>query len=344
MIASDTSAYLAKSGFCTLHTADVMCQAIENRSRSDIAIGISIDGGGVKGLTSIAFLNYIFGSENISDHVDLIAGTSTGGIIAAALTASEGNKNLLSNKDVLDMYKKPKNLFRKNLCSMGGLFSSKYKSNQSVFKEILGNAKIEDTTVNLLITAYNYTWDKMKYFKSGRAGYHLYDVLTATSAAPTYFPPIMLENHQRNNQIEELRDGGVGMNDPSFSALTEMNLLKKTGKIKGDTKYNLLIRIGTANCEKLPRGRGPSSIIGTIPYLTKMFMGVAESIVSENVISLMADNRTLVFNIDIALTSGSIEMDNVEEKNIQSLLKDTEKFIQTNMQAMDFLKSFISLS
>ncbi len=50
---------------------------------------LSIDGGGIKGLYSAAFLNSlekIYGKQTV-DSFDLIAGTSTGGIIALAIAA-----------------------------------------------------------------------------------------------------------------------------------------------------------------------------------------------------------------------------------------------------------------
>lgn len=341
---NDNEKYLTENGFCTKHTAGILLNAIKNNDRSNIAIGLSIDGGGVKGLTSIFLLKHIFNNERIPDYFDLMAGTSTGGIIVAALSAQKNGSYIFSTNEVLQMYKEPEKLFRRNLCSINGLFSSKYKSNENFFKEILNNTQIQDTGTNVLITAYNYTWDKMKYFKNNKPGYYLYQVLAATSAAPTYFPPLILKNYERDNREEELRDGGVGMNDPSFFALTEMNLLRKSKQISESKKYNLLIRVDTVSIGHLPRKRGPNSIFGTIPHLTKMFMGVAESIVDENVITLMDDNKTLVFNLSVPLIDASMEMDNCCEKNVKTLIKDTEKYINKHNTAIDTLKMFLNTS
>lgn len=184
----------------------------------------------------------------------------------------------------------------------------------------------------------------MKYFKNTKPGYYLYQALAATSAAPTYFPSLMLKNHEHDNREEELRDGGIGMNDPSFSALTEMNLLRKSGHIDKNKKYNLLIRIDTASIGHLPRKRGPNSIFGTIPHLTKMFMGIAESIVDENVITLMDDDKTLVFNLSVPLIDASMEIDNCSEKNIKALIKDAQKYIKKHEMAFNMLKMFLGLS
>jgi patatin-like phospholipase/acyl hydrolase len=340
---SGNEEYLIDNSFCTKHTAGILLDAIKNNNRSDIAIGLAIDGGGVKGLTSILLLKHIFSNKHIPDYFDLMAGTSTGGIIIAALSAQTNGSYIFSTSEVLKMYMEPKKLFRRNLFSINGFFSSKYKSNESFFKEILGDIQIQNTKTNVLIMAYNYTWDKMKYFKNNKPGYYLHQVLTATSAAPTYFPPLILKNNERNDQEEELRDGGVGMNDPSFYALTEMNLLRKSKEIDKGKKYNLLIRIDTVSIGHLPRKRGPNSILGTIPHLTKMFMGVAESIVDENVITLMDDNRTLVFNLNIPLIEASMEMDNCSEKNIKNLIKDTQKYINKHKLAINILKMFLEI-
>lgn len=325
--------------FCGKHTAEIMSEAIQNKSRSRIAMGLSIDGGGVKGLTSIAILHYIFRDEPIAEYFDLMAGTSTGGIIVAALAI----RDLYTTGEIMELYKNPKDLFRKNLLSLKGIFNAKYKSNHRIFKELFMDKQIQDAKTNLLITAYNYTWDKMKYFKSYRPGYYIYEVLSATSAAPTYFPSIIMPNHEKGERMEELFDGGVGMNDPSFSALTEMNLLRKNGLVSPEKHYNFLLRIGTVSKSSIPRGKAPKGILGTVANLTGMFMGVAESIVSENVMACMEDEKTLVFDIDIPIEKASLKMDEISSKNIDNLIRDTESFIERNQKAINILKTFMAL-
>jgi len=81
----------------------------------------------------------------------------------------------------------------------------------------------------LLITAYNTTRSMMTVFNTSYAEhwrYRIADVLKATMAAPTYFPPYQLamgstydDSFQPVNKSEVYIDGGVFANDPELAAL-----------------------------------------------------------------------------------------------------------------------------
>ncbi|CAF3104225.1 unnamed protein product [Rotaria sp. Silwood2] len=81
----------------------------------------------------------------------------------------------------------------------------------------------------LLITAYNITTDSMAIFNTSYAkhwGYRISDVLKATMAAPTYFPPHEIwsgkkhyGNFVKEGTSELYIDGGVFANDPELAAI-----------------------------------------------------------------------------------------------------------------------------
>ncbi|CAF3348255.1 unnamed protein product [Rotaria socialis] len=101
----------------------------------------------------------------------------------------------------------------------------------------------------LLITAYNTTADNMTIFNTSYAshwGYRVADVLKATMAAPTYFPPQEVwsgtkkHGHFVKNKTSELYiDGGVFANDPELAALWAIRM-----QWKKRINYHLL-SIGT---------------------------------------------------------------------------------------------------
>src|SRR5207237_9891910 len=76
----------------------------EKRERNSMSAGpfrvLSLDGGGIRGAYAAAFLASVeeMSGKTLVDYFDLIVGTSTGGIIAAALGLG------LSAKRVLDFY------------------------------------------------------------------------------------------------------------------------------------------------------------------------------------------------------------------------------------------------
>ncbi|KAF8394708.1 hypothetical protein HHK36_020925 [Tetracentron sinense] len=94
-------------------TAVDACQKVELQTNEKLITILSIDGGGVRGIipgTILAFLESELQkldgeTARIADYFDLIAGTSTGGIITAMLTAPDGNgRPLFSAKEINQFY------------------------------------------------------------------------------------------------------------------------------------------------------------------------------------------------------------------------------------------------
>ncbi len=183
---------------------------------------LSLDGGGIKGIFSVAVLAQIEKDLNINivDHFDLIAGTSTGGIIALGLGLG------LKPEEILNFYLTHGTaIFKKNkVTSIRKYFKSKYSNNflQKALIECFGDNKLGNSTKRLIIPSYNIGEDDVYVFKTShherlRRDYKEYawKIGLATSAAPTYFPVY--------RGISDLRlvDGGVWANNPSMIALVE---------------------------------------------------------------------------------------------------------------------------
>ncbi|GAA4366199.1 hypothetical protein GCM10023185_37180 [Hymenobacter saemangeumensis] len=195
---------------------------------------LCIDGGGIKGLYSATILQHLEEQYNckISDHFDMLCGTSTGGIIALALSLK------ISAADICRFYREegPKIFpragwgkrshrlisgFRQIL--WGGKFSDeplKHALNQVFGDQVLGESH------NLLcIPSYTVTEARPYIFKfdhkegqlsrDNKARY--VDVALATSAAPTYFP--VAENANYDNK--QFIDGGVWANNPTLVGFVE---------------------------------------------------------------------------------------------------------------------------
>lgn len=211
---------------------------------------LSIDGGGIKGLYSARILHKFEQKFNCrtSDHFDMICGTSTGGLIALALTS------LIPAEDICNFYEKkgelifPKHKVRKipfignidqgfiKQIAFGGKFSN--KGLKDSLNEIFGNKTIGEANNLLCIPSYSVTEAKPKVFKydhkegglSRDNNAKMVDIALATSAAPTYFP--MAELPYYNN--EQFIDGGVWANNPTLVGLLEAlnNFVGKDKKYK----------------------------------------------------------------------------------------------------------------
>lgn len=198
---------------------------------------LSIDGGGIKGLYSARILDKFEKKFNCktSDHFDMICGTSTGGLIALALT------DLMSAEDICKFYEeKGEKIFPKQKeipipfirkidkgfwkqIAFGGKYSN--QGLKESLEEIFGDKIIGDANNLLCIPSYSVTEAKPKVFKfdhqegslSRDNKARMVDIALATSAAPTYFP--MAELPFYNN--EQFIDGGVWANNPTLVGLLE---------------------------------------------------------------------------------------------------------------------------
>ena len=194
---------------------------------------LSIDGGGIKGLYSASILASfeLKTSKSITDHFDMICGTSTGGLIAIGLA------NGMSAQSLVDLYMtKGSKIFSTSNSYFVRGFQNSYKTIKQIFfsnkhsvkplRKILDDL-FEDKTMNdannlLCIPSFNLTNGQPKVFK--KSGYQtehfvdntikLVDIALATSAAPSYYPI-----HEHNNFL--YTDGGVWANNPSLCGLLE---------------------------------------------------------------------------------------------------------------------------
>lgn len=226
---------------------------------------LTIDGGGIKGLYSaqvLAKFEEIF-ATNISDHFDLICGTSTGGIIALAASA----KIPLSN--VVDLYDKdgPKIFtqwfkYRLPICGFDpgnfllklkqSLLCSKYngKHLKKALEREFKNKTLKESNNLLCIPAYNITTSTPRVFKKdyesltedSRKTY--VEVALATAAAPTYLPIRTINDN-------EYVDGGLWANDPTLVGLTEFifKILKPKNE-RTDNDYDRVEILSISSCEK----------------------------------------------------------------------------------------------
>jgi hypothetical protein len=194
---------------------------------------LSIDGGGIKGVFPAAFLSEIEKSlpKPIHHYFDLIAGTSTGGIIAlglglglsaAKITAfyQEHGSTIFPSKRI----SAPKRL-------LGWIFSSKYSAKplEKALIEVFGAAKLGDSKVRLLVPSLNADTGEVHIYKTRHNKRFVTDyresmvnVALATTAAPTFFP-----THKGAGGALYI-DGGLWANNPVGNAVVEaMSWLEK---------------------------------------------------------------------------------------------------------------------
>lgn len=209
---------------------------------------LSIDGGGIRGIIPATIIKYVENylrekvpETSVSDHFDLIAGTSTGGILTGIYLAPEdGNrkKAKYSASDALNFYVRDGyNIFNaskvpawKRLWGLGNATVHSPKNLERILRERFGDLKMSELRKPCLITTYNMNTKSSFFFTrtedTAKREFLLRDVLRSTSAAPTFFPPAKIKNIAPDGD-ERLAanminlDGGVFANNPTMCAYAE---------------------------------------------------------------------------------------------------------------------------
>jgi patatin-like phospholipase/acyl hydrolase len=161
---------------------------------------------------------------SITDHFDLIAGTSTGAIIAVGLGLG------LHPREIVDFYLKhgpkifPASGYAQKLASIRHLFRRKFDSNtlEQSLRECFGERFLGESTKRLVVPSFDVGRNDVCLFKTPHhprlARDHklkAWQVAMSSAAAPSYFPAV------RSIESRRLVDGGVWANNPVLVAITE---------------------------------------------------------------------------------------------------------------------------
>ena len=194
---------------------------------------LSIDGGGIRGIHPAAFLAGLevryLGGASVAQHFDLIAGTSTGGIIAIGLAAG------LAGADLLDLYaQRGREIFpppgpgwlgalERRMGDALQLFRYRYDraALERILLETLGDMQFGQARARLCIPSFDGRYGEVYIFKTPHhpdfrkdAFEPMTKVSAATTAAPTFFRPLQDGGYR-------FVDGGVWANNPVMIALVD---------------------------------------------------------------------------------------------------------------------------
>ena len=204
----------------------------------------------------------LLGSRRVQDAFHIVAGTSTGGIIACGLT----KPTPIDLKDIIGLYvDHGSEIFKKSVLDpIHYAYGPKYKPNalEHFLASQLGGTNLSEVKgVELLVPSYAISLPREDpsgntcapmFFRSWQArgilvghdakpeeyDFTLEAIARATSAAPTYFPPATISN--RAGQSFTMIDGGVFANNPTVAAMVEAYRLYHARKFE-------VVSIGTGS-------------------------------------------------------------------------------------------------
>lgn len=332
---------------------------------------LSIDGGGIRGILPGVIVEYIEKrlqekkndpTVRIANYFDLIAGTSTGGILSCIYLTPGNNKQAkYSASDAVQLYldngeKIFKESFWEKIFNPLGLRKAKYspKNLEKILQKYLGDIKLSDTLKPCLITAYDIFQRKAVFFDKvdtekypdQTKDFKLRDIARSTSAAPTYFPPSCIKSGFGAPYY--LVDGGMFANNPAMCAYSEARTID-FGTILGDSekpnrpdiKDILLISIGTGSEEKPYEYKKAKKwgVVGWLqPIINILMSGNSETVDYE--LSLLfgahrTDDTKNYYRLKPSLGTAKSDMDLASKANMRALQEAGKRYITENQDELE---------
>lgn len=318
---------------------------------------LSIDGGGIKGIITAKILVQLEDllkkySHNpyakIADYFDLIAGTSTGAILAALyLCPGHLETARYSAREILDFYLRfGKEIFKRR--PLYPLYGSKYTNQplRKLLQSYLGNLMISDLSKPCLLTSYDMTQRKSIFFnslsskKDPARDYPVSEAVLASASAPTYFPPSCL--YKNKCCSSGLIDGGVFANNPSMCALIEALKLTSFKNMED------LLLLSAGNAKETHSYTYESALHwGVFQWAIPIFNILADS--GEQTISYQMDKlfeslhlSEQYLRVQYQTAKKVPAMDDVSESSIKSLLSMGDQLIlQEQNRLEEFAKKLV---
>lgn len=306
---------------------------------------LSIDGGGIRGIIPgqvlVALEQKLQKLSNnpglrIADCFDIIAGTSTGGILTCMYLCPDATKkkSRFSATEAVDLYLQygdiifDVSVFR-SIVSVGGLAEEKYSADhlEKILLEYFGDLKLSELLKPCLVTAYDITRRQAKFFNQADVGeqgagrdFYVRDVARATSAAPTYFAPANIVAFDR--KVYPLVDGGVFANNPAMCACVEAFGYDPELTVQ-DLK---VLSLGTGSSDQsyhYTETKDWGKVQWALPILDILMSGAAETVDYQmKALFTTADcpDQYLRLQVDLAdFPDVDNAMDNASEDNMQAL-------------------------
>ncbi|MHC2069745.1 patatin-like phospholipase family protein [Bremerella sp. T1] len=316
---------------------------------------LSLDGGGIRGLITALWLKRLQQKleKPLHTYFDLIAGTSTGAILACGISKGIDVDRIVElyverGREVFPSL--PSQLWsRATRLFSDGTSAPKYdgKGLEKVLKDIFrttvfGSLKIKPT----LITTYDVLGREAVVFKNDRPEYHslrVWELCKASAAAPSYFPSHVL---QVNGIDIPLIDGGVVANNPTACAIAEGMKLNSPRNNPDPCELNdfVVASFGTGESTRsisIGESQEWGAAEWALPVVDVLFDGSADSV---DYISSQLIDPDKYFRFQTRLEDAYDDMDNASHTNVNALMRIASQYIdhgegKTRLNALSALLS-----
>lgn len=333
---------------------------------------LSIDGGGMRGIIPayiIGRLDELIRAEGddrpFYSHFDLIAGTSTGGLLAIGLSCPQEGSALRKDEGRnIPVYRK-RSAFRKPvfegmitrevdpaslediylengsrifpssgrniLTHIGQFFSDKYdvRPFENFLKDTLSDLPLDSLKVPTVLVSFSTTSSSIYVFRSWDShGFLLREAARATTAAPMYFPAAVLEDRTTGERLV-LSDGGLGANNPALVAYVEAQRLYPEAK-----NFKILSLSTCKNPYSFDPTKTTGGVTGWVTSITRLYSSAQENSVGEYLKCIKNVEYTRIYS---RILDKRIALDDTSPESLGILRQKAEQ-VYANQE--DELKAF----
>ena len=296
---------------------------------------LALDGGGTRGIYTaqlLAKIEEVLG-RRVRTCFDLIAGTSTGAIIAGAAVSD------IPMTEIVELFETETPYIFQRRWYRIPLFLSKYPDQKltEIIAKHLPATPLNEIEIPLMITSSEITKSEVHIFRSNYRGrdseiaptgkdVSLQDAILASCAAPTFFAPKSVDNLL-------LADGGLWANNPSTVAFTEARSV--FGKEAQEVR---MLSVGTGHSVNMYRNRrGWGFITGWGGAKLTSYVMTLQSQASARTVKLLLEENYLRINpeIDFWELDTLTQLDTLKSlagRDFERYAAEIEAFISTDFK------------
>lgn len=289
---------------------------------------LSLDGGGIRGYLSALWLAAVddallaAGKSPLPEAFDLVAGSSTGAIVACAIGIGMPPDHLARlyrrHGDTIFPGMAQRLWSRTSRLFTAGPSAPRYDGRglERVLAEEFGDRTFGSLARPTLVTAYDTLGRHaviFKSFKPEHAPLRIRDVLRASCAAPTYFPAHPLRVEGRDCVLV---DGGVVANNPTACAIAEA--LRKDAAVDRTAEL-VVLSVGSGERNRpiaLRDAREWGALEWAVPIIDVLFDGstdavdyIAAQLVGDGYVRLQAELSVGLDDLDDTSATNFLALD-----------------------------------
>ena len=307
---------------------------------------LSIDGGGIRGVLPATFLSSLeerlqesTGNKDyhLADYFDLIAGTSTGGLLTCMYLTPDDNNALVPKytaRQALEFYfGYGDSAFTAN--TEGGFHKYSPVGLEAGLNKFFGNLKLSQLIKPCCITAYDmlhcepYLFFSHRATSDPRANFFVKDVARATSALPGIFPPATISS--LSDRKRTFIDGSIFAYNPALQAYI------RAKSIFPNAKHFALLSLGTGlpATAYTPQQLEDTSEKNWARLLADIAFSAHSDMVHFQLEEIFMNKPgSKYMRLQPSLHGLNKEMDNVSHENVLSLYKAGLEFVAGNEKTM----------